>query len=168
MIQLPRVGWKLLACLNGASPDWIIVEWLIVLQEYLFFERLTLANFVFVDFRRENVFCFTATRNCPFSWERRRLPKMGVDFLWEKDTFCKFTSVCLHLFPASTFDSDLSLSCCRRSLVVSWSSYRATNGLRPQRHWCAVGVLAGTHQCATESTVTLWQSANPFICWLES
>ena len=24
-----------------------------------------------------------------------------------------------------------------------------------------MGVLAGTHQCATESKVTLWQSANP-------
>ena len=24
-----------------------------------------------------------------------------------------------------------------------------------------MGVLAGTHQCATESTMTLWQSANP-------
>ena len=38
---------------------------------------------------------------------------------------------------------------------------RATDGLPPQRHWCTVGVLAGTHQCATESRVTLWQSANP-------
>ena len=25
---------------------------------------------------------------------------------------------------------------------------RATHGLPPQRHWCTVGVLAGTHQCA--------------------
>ena len=25
MIQLPRVGWRLLACKNGASPDCIIV-----------------------------------------------------------------------------------------------------------------------------------------------
>ena len=25
MIQLPRVGWRLLASLNGASPDWIVV-----------------------------------------------------------------------------------------------------------------------------------------------
>ena len=25
MIQLPRVGWKLLACENGASPYWILV-----------------------------------------------------------------------------------------------------------------------------------------------
>ena len=24
MIQLPRMGWRLLACQNGASPDWII------------------------------------------------------------------------------------------------------------------------------------------------
>ena len=31
----------------------------------------------------------------------------------------------------------------------------------PQRHWCTVGVLVGTHQCATESRMTLWQSANP-------
>ena len=25
MLQLPRVGWRLLACINGASPDCIIV-----------------------------------------------------------------------------------------------------------------------------------------------
>ena len=25
MLQLPRVGWRLLACLNGASPDCIVV-----------------------------------------------------------------------------------------------------------------------------------------------
>ena len=25
MLQLPRVGWRLLACQNGASPDCIIV-----------------------------------------------------------------------------------------------------------------------------------------------
>ena len=25
MIELPRLGWKLLACLNRASTDWIIV-----------------------------------------------------------------------------------------------------------------------------------------------
>ena len=25
MLQLPRVGWRLLACENGASPDCIIV-----------------------------------------------------------------------------------------------------------------------------------------------
>ena len=28
-------------------------------------------------------------------------------------------------------------------------------------HRCTVGVVAGTHLCATESRVTLWQSANP-------
>ena len=25
MLQLPRVGWRLLACQNGASPDSLIV-----------------------------------------------------------------------------------------------------------------------------------------------
>ena len=25
MLQLPRVEWRLLACWNGASPDWIVV-----------------------------------------------------------------------------------------------------------------------------------------------
>ena len=25
MTQLPKVGWKLLAWQNGASPDWIVV-----------------------------------------------------------------------------------------------------------------------------------------------
>ena len=32
---------------------------------------------------------------------------------------------------------------------------------RPSLFGCTVGVLAGTHRCATESGVTLWQSANP-------
>ena len=53
----------------------------------------------------------------------------------------------------------LSWSCCRSSLVGLESLLRATHGLPPWRHWCTVGVLAGTHQCATE-----WQSANPFLC----
>ena len=35
-------------------------------------------------------------------------------------------------------------------------------------HQCTVGVLAGTHGCATKSRMTLWQSANPCVCWLES
>ena len=25
MVQLPRVGWELLACQNGASPDCVVV-----------------------------------------------------------------------------------------------------------------------------------------------
>ena len=48
----------------------------------------------------------------------------------------------------------------------SWSCVcRATQGLPPQRHWCTVGVLAGTHQCALRCPG--WhreQSANPL--WL--
>ena len=50
------------------------------------------------------------------------------------------------------------MSCCRLSVVVSW---RVTSGHpRPSLfgHRCTVGVLAGR---ATESRVTLWQSANP-------
>ena len=35
MIQLPGVGWKLLACQNGASPDWIIV----VVVEWLYYSK---------------------------------------------------------------------------------------------------------------------------------
>ena len=46
-------------------------------------------------------------------------------------------------------------------MVVSW---RLRSG-RPRPslfgHQCTVGILAGTHRCATESKVTLWQSANP-------
>ena len=30
MLQLPRVGWRLLACYNGASPDCIIVVFVVV------------------------------------------------------------------------------------------------------------------------------------------
>ena len=30
MLQLPRVGWRLLACQNGASPDCIIVVVVVV------------------------------------------------------------------------------------------------------------------------------------------
>ena len=30
MIQLPRVGWRLLACENGASPDCIIIVVVVV------------------------------------------------------------------------------------------------------------------------------------------
>ena len=32
MIQLPRVGWRLLACKNGASPDCIIVFVIVVVE----------------------------------------------------------------------------------------------------------------------------------------
>ena len=36
----------------------------------------------------------------------------------------------------------------------------------PFGHWCTVGVLAGTHRCATESRTTLGQCANPLCaCW---
>ncbi len=53
------------------------------------------------------------------------------------------------------------------SFVVSWKLLRA-HGLPPWKHWCTVGFIAGTHQCATESKMTLWQSANPSLCCLES
>ena len=36
MLQLPGVGWGLLACKNGASPDCIIVvEWLHYSKKYI-------------------------------------------------------------------------------------------------------------------------------------
>ena len=49
MLQLPRVGWRLLACKNGASPDCIIVvvEWLSIPKEQLLLEELTLTNLFF-------------------------------------------------------------------------------------------------------------------------
>ena len=81
---------------------------------------------------------------------------------------CKITSVCLHLFLKARLTRGSSVSCCRLSVVVLWSLLWATHGLPPQRHWCTVGVLAGTHQCAAESRMTLWQSANPSLWLLES
>ena len=33
MIQLPRVGWRPLACENGASPDCIIVVLVVVVSD---------------------------------------------------------------------------------------------------------------------------------------
>ena len=73
--------------------------------------------------------------------------------------------VCQHKVAERTFVLRPCLSGCRLSWVVSWSLCRATHSLPPLRHWCTVGVLAGTHQCATESRLTLWQSANP-LCVL--
>ena len=49
---------------------------------------------------------------------------------------------------------------CNLGLAVSVVSREACHG-PPTAHWCTVGVLTGTHQCATESRMTLWQSANP-------
>ena len=83
------------------------------------------------------------------------------------DRMCKIPSVWLHLVEKARLTQGLSWSCCRLSVVGLQSSLRATHGLPPQRHWRTVGVLARTHQCATESRMTLWQSANPFLCWLE-
>ena len=45
--------------------------------------------------------------------------------------------------------------------MVSRGSVSRAHGLPPKRHRCTVCVLAGTHQCATESRMTLWQNANP-------
>ena len=54
MIQLPRVGWKLLACANGASPDWIIVvaaaadvEWLYCSKRIIIVRWADLSVFFF-------------------------------------------------------------------------------------------------------------------------
>ena len=44
-------------------------------------------------------------------------------------------------------------------LVVVWRSF--VGGHLVVGHRCTVGVLARTHRSATESRVTLWQSANP-------
>ena len=57
----------------------------------------------------------------------------------------------------------LSLSGGRLSGVVSRDLLRATHAF-PVGHRCTVVVLAGTHRCATESRVTLWQSAIPSWC----
>ena len=48
MIQLPRVGWRLLACKNGASPDCIIVvvEWLYYFKRIIIDYRADLSEFV--------------------------------------------------------------------------------------------------------------------------
>ena len=48
------------------------------------------------------------------------------------------------------------------SEVVSWNWLWATHGLPCSGTGVRTeGVLAGNHRCATESRVTLWQSANP-------
>ena len=48
------------------------------------------------------------------------------------------------------------------SEVVSWNWLWATHGLPCSGTGVRTeGVLARTHRCATESRVTLWQSANP-------
>ena len=63
------------------------------------------------------------------------------------------------------FWEHVSLKVC---LFVGRESYRGACCGPPTaflvRHRCTVGVLAGTHRCATESRVTLWQSANPSWC----
>ena len=38
----------------------------------------------------------------------------------------------------------------------------------PFGHRCTVGVLPGTHRCASESRMTLRQRANPLSSWIES
>ena len=45
---------------------------------------------------------------------------------------------------------------------------RATHDLPAYGPPCTVGVLARTHWGATESRMTLWQSVNPLLWWLES
>ena len=55
----------------------------------------------------------------------------------------------------------LSLSGGRLSEVVSWNWLWATHGLSCSGTGVTWAVLAGTHRCATESRVTLRQSANP-------
>ena len=70
----------------------------------------------------------------------------------------KCISVCQHLFPESTFV--LRLVFVVWSVVVSWS-LSGHPRLSLCGHQCTVGVLAGTHPCATVSRVSLWQKANP-------
>ena len=70
-------------------------------------------------------------------------------------------SVRLHLLLNARLSQGLSVSCCRLSVVV-FVELVVDHAAFPVRHPCTVGVLAGTHRCATVSRVTLWQSANPF------
>ncbi len=83
----------------------------------------------------------------------------NFDRNWEK---CRMTSVCLHLFPETHLTQNLSLSCGRLSSRGSYFG-PPTACLHG-----STGFFAGTHQCATQSRMTLWQSANPSLCCLES
>ena len=50
MIQLPRVGWKLLACENGASPDCIIVVVMEMTSTHVSVHKRTIPNFLLFFF----------------------------------------------------------------------------------------------------------------------
>ena len=75
-------------------------------------------------------------------------------------------------FLQARLTQSLSLSCCRLSGVVLVEVASGHPRASPVGHRCTVGVLAGTHRCASESRVTLGQGANPSVCrcwwWVES
>ena len=94
---------------------------------------------------------------------------VDVRFLEPAPLPSKFPSVSLHLFTEMHVCLETwSVSCCRLSVVVSWRLCRATHGLPCSGNGVPWVSLPGPHQCATESKVTQWQSANPCVCWLES
>ena len=48
MLQLPRVGWRLLACSNGASPDCVVVvEWFFDSKRIIIVSWADLSDFIF-------------------------------------------------------------------------------------------------------------------------
>ena len=65
-------------------------------------------------------------------------------------------------FVSTVLSDDGDLAHCRSS---DCGGYVGPPTAFPVGHWCTVGVLAGTHRCATESRVTLWQKTNTFL-WL--
>ena len=85
------------------------------------------------------------------------------------------------IFTVGLSESQTSFMCCwkpKRGVITLVSSLwwcrvsvsLATHGLPPWRHWCAVGVFAGTHQCRANpvravgaSPVVLSPLANVFV-----
>ena len=81
MLQLPRVGWRLLACKNGASPDCIIVvvvEWLYYSKRIIIVRWADLSDFFVVDFRRKMcIFVSRPMKIVTFLRKKRLPPKTG-------------------------------------------------------------------------------------------
>ena len=88
MLQLPRVGWRLLACENGASPDWIIVvvvEWLIIVVRGADLSENCSSIFTC----KMCVFLIRPIKTVTFLVKNGETPKLVVDFRREKHTFRK-------------------------------------------------------------------------------
>ena len=104
--------------------------------------------------------CYLPPKKCR---QKKTHPHPATLFLGEGVFFVLHTipSVWLHLLLKARLSEGLSVSCCRLCGARCGPSTSF-----PVGHRCTVCVLAGTHRCATESRVTLWQSANPSLLLL--